>query len=80
MRVLAPADAPDWAHKFAQNITQAIDNSIWPYARRAPIAKADLPPAGPLAFQKFYLTDGTSGRTEATSDGTNWRYADGGIV
>lgn len=77
MRVTAPNEAPDWAHQFAKNVQRAIDNTIWPYIRRSPIAVADLPDATLWAWQKFYVSDGTAGMTEVTSDGTSWRYPTG---
>lgn len=78
MKVKAPTIAPDWAHDFAQNTQDVIDNAIWPYISRTPIQIAQLPQAGVLnMWKKYYVSDGLRSMREVTSNGTDWRYPDG---
>lgn len=46
----------------------------------AQYAKAALPTAASYTGGIIYVTDGTSNKRLAVSDGTNWRFPDGNIV
>lgn len=80
--ITASSEAPQWAHRLAQDISDEIARI---QARRAPVPlasflKADLPNAATYTGHWIYVRDATGGAVPAFSNGTNWLRADTSAV
>lgn len=75
--IVVDTAAPQWAHRLTQQIQQEIENA---WTRALPVfTVATLPPASSASWigRVVRLTNGTSGKPLAVSNGTNWIYPDG---
>ena len=66
-------------YQFLADIWRAV-TGIQPGIRLASFTVATLPDAAENARGLIYVSDGTSNKRLAVSDGTNWRFPDGNVV
>lgn len=66
-------------YQFLGDIWRAV-TGVKPGIRLASFTVATLPDAAENARGLIYVSDGTSNKRLAVSDGTNWRFPDGNIV
>ncbi len=66
-------------YQFLCDIWRAV-TGVKPGIRLASFTVATLPDAAESARGLIYVSDGTSNKRLAVSDGTNWRFPDGNIV
>lgn len=64
----------------AGRLNQAVTNDGAEPIKLAPYTVATLPSASKYTHTFIYVSDGTSNKRLAVSDGTNWRWPDGAIV
>jgi len=66
-------------YQFLGDIWRAV-TGVQPGLRLASYTVATMPDAAEHARGLIYVSDGTSNKRLAVSDGTNWRFPDGNIV
>lgn len=75
--IIIPVDAPNWAHRLAQDIDAALAviRSQKSPARLPAYSKADLPAAASWPYCWVFVKDAAAGAQPAFSDGSAWRLA-----
>ena len=75
-------NAPSSLAQFAKSIDREIDGAIWPFISREPYTRSQLTAAMATQFPSMFalVSDGTSNRHVAQSDGSAFRYLDGNAV